>query len=508
VPLARRFTTCLLATLLVAAAFLALFQTRLYGDYVGLSAAHVEWSEQRHWLYFALRAVLRSFAIPDGFALKLLSSVPMALGLWICVGSIRRAHSDPRETHTRSFDVGAIALLLLAPPVCVFFGTTIELHGLHLLGAALAFAGAQRAARASGAVRGMWLGAALATPFAFHPLLLLQAPALVAVAWRRQPKARLVLALLAAAAVLSLPLLALALPAEPDAAWPARAKDLWHALKFAFRGTAEGMLPGPSDVALHAWRELASPLGVLALALPLELALRFRERSEWQAPALALGMHAALLPLLGVREFGAYGLGLVPFALEAAHSLHARASESRRERAPEGLRSSTVIALLAALPPTVLVLVPIGAQAFASARRIASYASIGDDRAWIERCVGAIAASGTPRERAYVMTQCSPRWELLSRDHGISGCDLRFAADEVPARRRAELARRIAESARLQALSGFTLYLDRAATEPYPGNEALPEFIAALRERAEFVALGGDAGPVLRLVFRAGPEAR
>jgi hypothetical protein len=500
VSLRHRLATFAVAAALIAATFLCLFQSRLYGDYAGLSATGVDWSEQRHWLYFALHELLHACSVAPEFALRLLSSVPMAVGLFVCVASSRvesgRVASRRVERAAASgaaamrVDAGALVLLLLAPPVCVFFGTTIELHGLHLLGAALAFACASRAARAVGVVRFAWLAPALAAPLVFHPLLLLQAPALIALAWRREPRLRRHLTLLAAAAVLALPLLSFVLPAESGAGLPARAADLLQALKFAFRATAAGLLPGPSDFALHAWRELALPLGVLGIAFVIELALRIRERSEWLVPAAALGVHAAILPLLGVREYGAYGLGLVPFAFELTDSLLARVRERGR------YRHAALVALL------------VLAQTFASARRIASYAAIGDDRVWIEQCVQTIAAVGTPHDRAYVLTQCSPRWELLLRDHGILGCDLRFAADEVPIRHRVEVARRTAETARLQVAHGFTLYVDRAVLGAYPGNEALPEFVAALRARAEFLPVGGENGPLLRLAFRDAPEAR
>jgi len=282
-----------------AVLYLLLLQDRFYGAdghvllQMAVRGADVH---ERHLLYLpaarAALALLAPLGVTPFRALEVLSAVATALGVFVLHRTAARC-GHPRAAAA----VAAVGCAVL--PVTLFFATTIEVHGLFFLPAALAWYAAARCAARPVAWTGCALGAACAlagcTHASGHAMLFLLVPV---VALQRGVRAAVRPALAAGAVHAAfLAALSLARPRHGDAwRWlPDAAERLSFVAHVPEYFCFEYLLP-------------TLPFGAVALAGAVWRPDRF---AVAHAVVVVAYSWAVVGVLIGLREFGAYAVPLV-----------------------------------------------------------------------------------------------------------------------------------------------------------------------------------------------------
>jgi hypothetical protein len=476
-PARLRWTVWVLGTLLLAVLWRLALQPRMYGDGPRL----VQFLAEGSWSYHALHRALGELGVRLGAApravLEALSPLAMAAGVAVCLSGLRRAERP------------WIGALVACAPVTLFFVTTIEVHAVQFLAAALAVQLARRSRAARGAARGAWLLAAVALAALGHPLQVLLAPSLVLLALRRR-RQRLV-----GCAALSIGLVLVLLLAQPLASWLERSiggatsgplASLGRWVIVAARLTAPELRPDAREVLGFAWSELLLPAGLVTPCAALGIAWRDRRSQAWLVGGVLL---LACSSAFRVRELGGYSIGLLPFAV----SLVAAGARRMRARAPRALpwAIGTALALQAA-----------GALAWRHAwnERADDGALCAAVRRWFDE-------EHLPPGSALVISVGDARKLELEAAAPVQGLDLRYAVDALPRRDAGRRAREWVESTLPLARAGQVIAADARLFAPGFHERRIAPLVAEFERAFSFEPVessrGADGAPLL---FRAVPR--
>ncbi len=418
------------------------------------------------WLLHRAFAASVGWSVPD--ALGWLSALAGAAAVAVLAVTLHRLVRRVDAQRATPLALAWAALVALTPGTW-FFATTVEVHSVQLLGAALAthLALAARDAQARRATA--LLAAACAAAMLTHLVHALLLPGLVVLAragvgreplrWRaaaaRIGVVALVLALLGALVFLQ--------ARATDAQRATHANPAGVLVVFG-RMLADGLrtrgLFGPSEVGAFLAAELLRPAGALALGL---VALLFARRAGLRAGGLVAALpFLVVLPQGGIREDGAYYLSLYPLLALALADGTARWTGRRGA----GL-ARVALALVVALAL---------AQGAFGWRRLRAYDTGPGPLEWTR------AIEQTTEADAYVITGSLPRMHALSSFGGSRlAVDARRELDLVPRRLWDAQIEKLLQGAGTALRAGRAVYVDADLLEGDARAEPVRRFADALR---------------------------
>lgn len=375
---------------------------------------------------------------PGSTTLAWHSALCTALAIGWISATLMRAGSTPG---------GAVlgSTLVLVTPATVFFGTVAEVHGLELLGAAIAWDLGWRARSASDSRAALLCATGLFVAIGAHLVNVLLAPPLLLLALS-EPSTR---SLRRAAGVAAAMLAGIALLFT--AAWlawlatrkghhPAQMLDLFTERLLLSGFESRGFFT-PLECLAFLDRELLRPTAFLLLGPP--LALAFARPGRRALPLLVIVASLPFLVVLpqgGVREEGAYFLPLYPgFALCFAHAM--RELLATRVRTTFACRAAA-LSLLAL-------------QALAADGRWSEFARAENAWDWTLRAEAVSARDGT------LLTGSLPRQHIVAtRESFLVAIDLRRELELKPRADWPAIVEEFLTNALVALQAGRPLYVD------------------------------------------------